>query len=259
MDSPTYSVLSQDDAELELARLATAGYSRRDAARKLRRRGLLLPVAGGSPEGDDGGSGDGAGSGAGSGSGDGANGGQGAANGAGSGDGAGEWTPPSREEYEAMQRERDEARNAAAKADRARRERERKAAEEAGNYEELHKQSSAELERVKNLVVSGAKRDAVSEVAARLRFRNPSLAHKLISLDGINAELDLDGDEPTAAVDQGGKGLIESRLKAVLEAEPYLAGEGQQRQLPGAGQGNGQTGAGHSDMNQAIRRAAGRA
>lgn len=220
----------------------------------------------------DGGSGGGSGSGEGGsgGSGDGANAGQGggtgdAGAGGSSGDG-GEWTPPTREEYEAQQKALGEANKRARALERQQSEAQRRAAEEAGNFEELHKQSSAELERVKALVTSAARKDAVAEVAARLRFRNPSIAHRLIDLAGIDATLDLEGDEPTAAVDDAGKTMIERRLTEVAQREQYLIGDAAAGQLAGAGTNSGGggtgTGGGNGDgnaaMNAAIRRAAGR-
>lgn len=263
-------VLNFAEAARELARLRVAGITGPAAIGRLRGRGMLLPVGGGSPEGD-GGSGSGAGDGGQGGSSGDAGAGDGGSGGASSGAGDGGsgdagWTPPTREEYEAQQKALGEANKRARTLERQQTEAQRKAAEEAGNFEELHKQSSAELERVKGLVASAAKRDAVAEVAARLRFRNPNIAHKLIDLGGIEATLDLEGDEPSATVDSAGKATIESRLQAVAQADSYLLGDAAAGQLAGAGAstGAGGTGSGggngdgNAAMNAAIRRAAGR-
>lgn len=168
-----------------------------------------------------------------------------------------DWTPPSREEYERLQQ-------AAAEANKAKRELERKAeaarkkaAQDAGNYEELYNGANTELERTRSVVKGSAVRGAVSDVATTLGFRNPTLAASLIELDGVDADLDVDKLEAT--VPQAARAVIERRLKTVAERDPYLLDPGRTRQLPGAGGGGGGTDAnGNAAMNAAIRRAAGR-
>lgn len=171
-----------------------------------------------------------------------------------------DWTPPSREEVERLQA-------AVAAANKAKRDAERAAAKKAeedqkgaGKFEELYAKSSEELDRVKAVVGKNAVKDEVSAAARRLRFRNPDVAFRNIDLAGIEAEVDLAGDEPKVDVDQATKTLIEQRLAALAESEPYMIDPNAQRQMPGAGQRGGSgNGSGNAAMNAAIRRAAGRA
>jgi hypothetical protein len=129
----------------------------------------------------------------------------------------------------------------------------------AGQHEELYNQTKAELDRVTGVVGANAINTEVATIAQRLGFKNPALAHKLIDTAGVDAEVDLSGDAPKVEVDATAKTILEARLKAVLEADPYLKGDPAQRQLPGAGQGGGGNGGGaNAEMNAAIRRASGR-
>jgi hypothetical protein len=176
-----------------------------------------------------------------------------------------EWTPPTKEEWDAQQKAIAAANRKVRDQERNQSKAEEERAKKAGEYEELYGKTNTELERVKGLVAKSAVKDAVTEAARKLRFRNPALASKLIDLDGVDATLDLSGDEPKAEVEQVARNLIETRLKAAAEADPYLLGDPHQRQLPGAGGNDGNEGgggggdaAGNASMNQAIRRAAGR-
>lgn len=108
-------------------------------------------------------------------------------------------------------------------------------------------------------IATAAKANAVTEAATRLRFRNPALAHRLIDLGDV--DVNLDASTLDATLDATAKTLIERRLEAAAQAEPYLVDTGPPRQLPGAGNdpaGGGADGGGHAAMNDAIRRAAGR-
>ena len=84
-------------------------------------------------------------------------------------------------------------------------------------------------------------RDAVADVAAKLKFKNPRMAYRLIETDGLDAE------------DPDGVAKIERSLKKVLEDEPYLAGP--------AAAGGGDGGASDDDtgfsINDQIRQMAG--
>lgn len=173
---------------------------------------------------------------------------------------AGDWTPPTQDEWNRMQ-------EAVASANKAKRDAERAAAskankdkKDAGKFEELYTEANTELERVKGVVSKNAVKDAVAEAARRLRFRNPDVAFRNIDLAGVEAEVDLSGDAPNVTIDQATKTLIERRLGALADSEPYMLDPNAQRQLPGAGSGTGGNGGagGNAAMNAAIRRAAGR-
>jgi hypothetical protein len=174
------------------------------------------------------------------------------------GAGGEEWTPPSREEYEAITRERDEARRSAAKADKARRERERAAAQQAGNFEELYKEEHGRVEKVTGLVRTNTITSGVHAVAERLGFNTPSIAARLIETGDLTVEVDLDADT-FPELDSAAQTLIERRLTEVAQREPGLLRSGPGRMLPGAGQGGqGAGGSGNDAMNAMIRAGAGR-
>lgn len=162
-------------------------------------------------------------------------------------------------EVRALRETADKAQKAAAKSDRERRDRERAAAEAAGNFEELHKQSSAQVEKVTGLVRTHAVSSAVAAAAERLGYRTPSIAAKLVDTADLTVEVDLEA-ATLPELDAAGKAKVEERLKELAGREPGLLREGPGRMLPGAG---GQGAAGNGDggsaaMNAAIRTAAGR-
>jgi hypothetical protein len=170
------------------------------------------------------------------------------------------WTPPTREEYEAQQAELESARRAAARAEQTRRQHTRQQQQQAGEFESLYKESQQELDAIRAGLASSAVESAVTQVASRLRFANPTLAHRLLDTAGIEAEVTIADGKSKVEVPSGAETLIEQRLRRILEENPYLAAPGAQRQLPGAGQGNGSAGGGGAaDINLALRRAAGRA
>lgn len=83
---------------------------------------------------------------------------------------------------------------------------------------------------------------AVSTVAAKLNFVNPTLAHRLIDPSSVTYD---DDGKPTN---------VEALLKEIAKSDPYLVG----RRAVDAGQGAG-TGTGGLTMNDRLRQAAGRA
>lgn len=131
---------------------------------------------------------------------------------------------------------------------------------EAGKYEELFKDANEKAERLEGLITTTAKREAVREIAGKLRYRNPAVADRLIDLDDIDVDVDVDGETIDAVVGADAKVLIEKRLKDFAEANDYVVGDAPARQLPGAGRSSSGSGGnkGNEEMNQAIRRAAGR-
>lgn len=177
--------------------------------------------------------------------------------GTGAAGGTDDWTPPTREEYDAMIAERDQAKAAAARSSRAARENDRKGKTQAGQFEELYTEEKQRAEKLMTGLSTRAIKATVTEIAQRMHFRNPTLAARLIDIDGLNAQV----DEETYEVEVGAdvKTIIERRLTAAANADGYLLTTPPQRQLPGAGAGNGDAAAaGNAAMNAAIRRAAGR-
>lgn len=172
---------------------------------------------------------------------------------------AGDFTPPTREEWEATQAELNRARSAAARNDRARRDQTRQQQQAAGQFEELYQQTQTELEAIRTGLSRNAVQQAAAEAASRLRFHNPTRAAALIDLAGIEAHVDLADGAARVELDQAARTLIEQRIARLAESDPYLLASAPPRQLPGAGagQGNGDAG-GHAAMNAEIRRAAGR-
>lgn len=170
-----------------------------------------------------------------------------------------EWSPPTREEWEAQQTELNRARQAAARADRQRRDHTRQQQQAAGQFEELYNESRQELDAIRTGLSHSAVESAVAEAASRLRFQNPTVAHRLIDLAGIEAEVQIDGGRANVNVDQSARTLIDQRLQRLAEQEPYLLAAPSARQLPGAGHDVGGASGGAAAINQALRRAAGRA
>lgn len=169
-----------------------------------------------------------------------------------------DWKPPTREEFDRLQEAVASANKAKKDAERAAAAATKKDKKDSGKFEELYTEANTELERVRNVVSRTAVRDAVSDAARRLRFRNPAVAFRNIDLDGITADVDLTGDDPNVTIDQATKTLIEKRLATLADAEPYMIDPSAQRQMPGAGDRSPGGGNGNAAMNAAIRRAAGR-
>jgi hypothetical protein len=224
-------------------------------------QGWLPPIGGaddgGDAGGDDGGSGDGAGAGAGDGAGDG---GDTGASGAAGDDGKGgdggddDWKPLTREETEALQRSHAEAQKQIREAAKAQKTAEQKAKEQKGDFENLHKTEKERADRLEKAAVTGSATNLATSIATRLNFRAPSLAHKLIAdtVQGVEGEVDPATGKVTLA--DGASTNIEKALKDLAAAEKDLTTTGEKRPQH-AGSGGGGNG---TDMNAAIRQAAGR-
>lgn len=191
---------------------------------------------GGGGGGDEGG---GAGSGSGAGSGEGGSGG-GSGSGSGSGEGGGEWTPPSREEWDNINRRARENAEAVKKLTDAEAERKRKADEDAGNFKEIAEREKAEREKAQRELDEERTRARVERIAGRLKFRDPEdVLHRL-------------SDEQRADDSN-----VEKALKALAKEKPYLVTDGEtprQRDLGGGDGGGDDTpvGAGPSRLARAY-------
>lgn len=165
-----------------------------------------------------------------------------------------DWTPPTYEEVQAREAAIAAANRRAKALEDAAAKAATDAATEQGKFKELYEAEVAKGNTLTQSLVNAGIGTAVTEAAARLGFRNPALAGKLIDVTGIEGEL-IDG-QVTLKPEAGP--LIEQRLTAALQADPYLKGTVQQgAQLPGAGGGEpAPTGA--AGMNAAIRASAGR-
>lgn len=170
----------------------------------------------------------------GDGGGDGGDGGTGGdAGGAGDGDGGqgaggqgdGEtFTPPTKAEWDNIQRERREAREEADRLKREKDERERKEAEDAGNYQTIAEQEKARADAAEARALKVERETRVSRIATRLKFKDPAdVLHRLS--DNV-----LDDDSK-----------VEKSLKDIAKAKPYLVEDAEkprQRDL-GGGDGGG--------------------
>jgi hypothetical protein len=226
---------------------------------ELARQGVPVAVDGdgdgGSGDAGDGGDGD---------SGDAGDGDSGSGSGDGAGDGGGDVVTMSKADHDALQ-------EAVAQANAAKRAAEKRAAsketagkKEAGKFEELYNESEAKVGKITSGVSRMAVNAEIAAVAGRLGYRNPAIAAQLIDTNGLDAEVELDGDEPKISVSNATKTMIERRLTERATQDRYLVDESRARQLQDAGGGdsgrNSQGGGGgNADMNAAIRRAAGRA
>lgn len=185
--------------------------------------------------------------------------------GSGGGSGGSEWSPPSREEWDRLQESNAELATRARTAEKRNQSAETRGKKEAGKFEELYNESEAKVGKITTGVSRMAVNAEIVATAGRLGYRNPALAASLIDTGGLDADVDLDGDEPKVTVSQATKTMIERRLTERASQDRYLVDEAKATQLAGAGGGdtgtNSQQGAGggHGDMNAAIRRAAGRA
>jgi len=164
-----------------------------------------------------------------------------------------------RAEHDALIADRDTARKAAAAANRTQKERERKLAQDGGKFEELYTAADKRAAALEARLTRAAVSDAVKTAAARLRFRNPALAARLIETTDLTLDVDLDADT-NPALDAAQAALVERRLKAAAETDPYLLSEAGGAMLAGAGARAGAPGGGNGNaaMNAMIRRSAGR-
>lgn len=174
---------------------------------------------GGSGEGGTGGSGEGGGQGGTGGSGEGGSGG-------GSGDG---WTPPSKAEWDNLQRQQRETAANLKKITDAEAERQRKADEEAGNFKDIAAREKARAEAAEKKADDlAAERQTevrerrVERIAARLKFRDAGdVLHR------ISAE-NLDDDSK-----------VEKALKDLAKEKPYLVTDGEKPKTRDLGGGDG--------------------
>ena len=228
MTIPKPRIATEDElAELGLVPAA----ERREAIRRMFRAGVLVPVRGGSPDGDGDGGGDGGGNGDGDGGGDG--GGKDGGDGDGDGDGAGDG--PEAE----LQAELAKARKAAAEKDKELRElkrkqdeRDREARESEGKYEELYNEEKAKREAAEKALedfkaeVEGEKATtkAKSQVIAALKaegVKNPERDVVHVDLTKIDSE--------TAA---------KRAAKRFADSNPDLVDKAPTRQKRGGGDGD---------------------
>lgn len=205
-----------------LVRLSIAVLPRRMQPFALWQLGLP-PIAGASPDDPAGGGGNG-GNGGGEGGSGGGSGGEGGAGGEG-GSGGGEggsggdagWTPPSKAEWDNIQRQQRETAANLKKLQDADAERQRKADEDAGNHaaiaqREKEAREAAERERdeARQEAAKLARTQRVERIAGRLKFRDPSdVIHRLS--DDV-----LDDDSK-----------VERALKDVAKSKPYLVIDGE--------------------------------
>ena len=168
----------------------------------------------------------------------------------------GDWKPPTREEWEASQKAIAAANQRARKLEQDAQRLADKEAEANGEYQQIAERERQRAEQLEQGIKATAIDNAILEAAQRLQFRNPLIAPALVSRDEIEATIT---DGHTAKVEAAGVQLIEQRLAAKLESDPYLKADAPRAQLAGAGN-PGATGAtgGNAAMNDAIRRGAGR-
>lgn len=218
---------------------------------------------GGNGGGGEGGGGEGGEGGNGGGQGGGGEGGQGGAGGSGEGGGQG---GEGGETVTMPKAELDSLRQAVASANQTARDLKRQVDElkSAGQSEE--ERNAAAAEKLTKVTAAVTKREldaAITAAAERLNYASPSLAASLIDRVGLDVNVDLDGDDPKVDVPQATLTIIEDRLKAKAQAHGELLkpqGSGQYAGAGGGGEGgSGGQGGGHAAMNDAIRRAAGRA
>lgn len=175
------------------------------------------------------------------------------------------WKPPTYAELQALQAERDAAQAAKRRAEKAAQTKETAGKKEAGKFEELYNESEAKLGKVTQAVSRTFVNSEVTAAAARLGFRDPGDAARLIDTSGIEADVELEGDAPKIEVSQASKAMIERRLTELATRSRYLIDESRARQSADAGgaasgrNSSPDAAGGHGDMNAAIRRAAGRA
>lgn len=81
----------------------------------------------------------------------------------------------------------------------------RKEQEAEGRWQEIAEQERTEREKLERQVAERDKRDAITAAATRLKFKNPTIAHRLLSDEEIT-------DERSA----------EQALQRLAKSEPYL-------------------------------------
>ncbi len=166
------------------------------------------------------------------------------------------WTPPTYAEVQAQQSAIAAANRRARELETAQQTAETERQREAGQYKDLYETEQGKTQKLETGIKTAAITSTIAEAAQRLGFRNPTIAARLISTDGIDAEL---GDDYTAKVDAGGQAELEKRLAAVLAENPELKAGAGGAQLPGAGDPPPGATGGAAGLNADIRRAAGRA
>lgn len=182
--------------------------------------------SGGGNGGGSGGGGEGGAGGSGSGSG-----GEGGGNG-GAGGSGGEWTPPSREDYDNLQRKAREAESERKRLADAAAERERKEAEERGEHQKIADQEKARADAAEAKATKLENERRVERIAGRLKFRDPSdVMHRL-----QDADLETDAK-------------IEKALKDIAKAKPYLVSGGGTNQGDLGGDGGGEGGGSGGEGN----------
>lgn len=208
--------------------------------------GAETPPGGGGNGGGGNGGGDDGGAGGGDGGAGGGAGGSGGGDGGGSGGGGGGdgYSPPSKAEWDNVQRQNRENAEALKKLTDAEAERQRKADEEAGNHaaiaqREKEARETAERERDEARAESQklGRTQRVERIAARLKFRDPADVQHHLSDDV------LDDDSK-----------VEKALKDVAKAKPYLVIDGEaQRQSDLNGDGDGDGGSASSQVSGTKR------
>jgi len=227
-----------------------------EARERLRAEGYLLPISGGSPEGDDDSSDDAdadAGEADDAGDDDDDASGDGGDDDAAGDDDDGEENPA----VEAARRAQREAEQVAERERRARKKAERQVQKRKrddqasqGQYEQLYKDSQSENERLRGTIRDGDRDRAVLAKATELQFRSPELALRSVAQDLPEDAVDEDGD-----VDER---VIERTLKALASKEPYLVKTARpQGDVQGDGGRGGGSSNGGSSNGRGSRRTAG--
>ncbi len=120
--------------------------------------------------------------------------------------------PESKGRDAAIAAERRKARAAEKRAEELQRkldEQARKEAEAEGRWQEIAEEERKRAEQLEAQIAEREQREAITEAAQRLRFKNPSLAHRLLSTE--------ERSDP------------EQALKRLLKEEPYLQADPPER------------------------------
>jgi len=123
-----------------------------------------------------------------------------------------ETKPESKGRDAAIAAERRKARAAEKRAEEAERklaEAARKEAEAEGRWQEIAEEERKRADSLEQQIAEREKREAVTEAATRLRFKNPTIAHRLLSDDDLS--------DPEGA------------LKRLAKSEPYLIADPPER------------------------------
>lgn len=123
--------------------------------------------------------------------------------------------PESKGRDAAIAAERRKARAAEKRAEELQRkldEQARKEAEAEGRWQEIAEQERQRAEDLERKIAERKQRENVTDAAQRLRFKNPSLAHKLLTAD--------EASDPA---------LAEQALKRLAKQEPYLVADPPER------------------------------